>query len=89
MQNKKLNIDIYVPINECGCMYDKFMERIFNILMDYMKYINFETKDINSEEAKELGLRGNCVVVEGNKIFTNSFELKNQLPKILKEKKIL
>ena len=89
MQEKKLNIDVYVPLNDCACLYDKFMERIFSVLIDYMKYINFETKDINSEEAKMLKLHGNCVVIEGEKIITSSFQLKHQLSKILKEKNIL
>ena len=88
MQEKKLSVDVYVPMNECACLYDKFMDRIFGVLIEYMKFINFETKDINSEEAKRLNLRGNCVVVEGENIFTSSFHLKNYLSKILKEKNL-
>ena len=89
MNENKLNVDVYVPVNECACLYDKFMDRIFSVLIEYMKYINFETKNINSEEAKRLNLHGNCVVVDGGRVFTSSFQLKNQLPKILKEKNIL
>ena len=53
-----------------------------------MKYIDFETKNLNSEEARSLNLRNKCVVVNGEKKFTSSFSLKKELPKLLKLLKI-
>ena len=86
--NGKLKVDIYVPLDLCACEWDKFMNRIFIELTPYMKYIDFETKNLNSEEARSLNLHNKCVVVNGEKKFTSSFSLKKELPKLLKLLKI-
>ena len=54
-----------------------------------MKNIKFETKNLDSEEARELNLTGNCVVVDGKKKYITSFALKKDLPILLKEKGLL
>lgn len=87
--NNKLKVDIYVPLNVCACQWEKFMELVFTVLTEYRDYVNFETKNLESEEARKLDLHGNSVVVDGQKIFTTSYMLKKQLPEILKEKGIL
>jgi len=51
-----------------------------------MKHIDFETKNLNSEEARNLNINKKCVVVNGEKKFTSSFTLKKELPKLLKAK---
>jgi len=60
------------------------MNRIFIELTPYMKYIDFETKNLNSEEARSLNLHNKCVVVNGELKFSSSFSLKKELPKLLK-----
>lgn len=82
----KLKVDIYVPLNACACEWDKFMNRVFEVLTPYINHINYDTKNLNSEEARLLNLHGNCVVVDGGIKFTSSFALKKELPKILREK---
>lgn len=77
-----------MPLDLCACEWDKFMNRIFIELTPYMKYIDFETKNLNSEEARSLNLHNKCVVVNGEKKFTSSFSLKKELPKLLKLLKI-
>ena len=64
------------------------MNRMFIELTPYMKHIDFETKNLNSEEARSLNLHNKCVVVNGEKKFTSSFSLKKELPKLLKLLKI-
>ncbi|MHA1196813.1 MAG: hypothetical protein ACTSRH_13070 [Promethearchaeota archaeon] len=85
----KVKIDIYVPLNVCACQWERFMNLVFNVLMKYKDYIKFETKNLDSEEARKLNLRGNSIVVDGSKIFTTSFALKQKLPEILKEKGLI
>lgn len=85
----KLNIDIFVPLNACECVWSQFMNLVFSTLAPYMKHIKFETKNLDSEEARKLNLTGNCVIVDGKKKFITSFALKKELPELLKAKGLL
>ena len=86
MEANKLQVDIYVPLNVCACQWEGFMNLVFNVLTTYSKYIKFETKNLDSEEARSLNLRGKSVVIDGKEIVTSSFVLKKKLPDILKQK---
>ena len=85
----KLSVDVYVPLNACECVWSQFMNLVFSALSPYMKHIRFETKDLDSDDARKLNLNGNCVVVDGTKKFITSFALKKDLPILLKEKGLL
>ncbi|HEY0087656.1 MAG TPA: hypothetical protein VGB37_02365 [Candidatus Lokiarchaeia archaeon] len=85
-QPEKLKVDIYVPLNVCTCQWEQFINLVFNTLTKYTRFINFETKNLDSEEARKLNLHENCVVVDDKRIFTTSNDLKQKLPEILKEK---
>lgn len=86
---KKLKVEIYVPLDACACEWDKFMNRVFVELTPYIKHIDYDTKNLNSEEAKQLNLHGKCVVVDGEKKFSSTFALKKELPKLLKVKGLI
>jgi len=85
----KLYIDVFVPLNACECVWSQFINLVFSALAPYMKHIKFETKNLDSEEARNLNLTGNCVIVDGKKKFITSFALKKELPELLKEKGLL
>jgi len=85
----KISVDVYVPLNACECVWSQFMNLVFSALSPYMKHIRFETKDLDSEDARKLNLNGNCVVVDGTKKYITSFALKKDLPVLLKEKGLL
>ncbi len=85
----KLKLDIFVPLNECACMYEHFINRIFSAINEYLKFIEFETKSLDSEKARKLNLHGNCVVLDETEIFLDAYHLKKELPKYLKEKGLL
>ena len=87
--NSKLKIDIYVPLDACACEWDKFMNRIFVVLTPFIKYIDYDTKNLNSEETRALNLHGNSIVVENEKIYSSSYTLKRDLPNLLKEKGLI
>ena len=82
----KLQVDIYVPLNACACEWSQFMNLIFTAITPYIKYINHETKSLDSEEAREKGLFNKCVIIDGEKKYTTSYALKRDLPKLLEEK---
>jgi hypothetical protein len=86
---EKLNVDIYVPMDACACEWSQFMDLIFSVLTPYIKYIQHDTKNLNSEEAHKLNLRNKCVIVDGGKKYTTSYALKKDLPNILKEKGLI
>jgi hypothetical protein len=86
---EKIKLDIYVPLSVCACQWENFMNLIFRVITDYSKYIKFETKDLNSEEARNLNLHGNCVVIDGVDVVNSSFALKKKLPIILKDKGLI
>jgi hypothetical protein len=88
-EEEKVKIDIYVPLNVCACQWEKFMNLVFQVITEYNKYIKFETKNLDSEEARNLNLHGNSIVIDGKEILTTSYALKQKLPTILKERGII
>jgi len=87
--NGKLKVDIYVPLDACTCEWDKFMNRTFIELTPYMKYIDYDTKNLNSKEVRNLNIRNKCIVIDGEKRFSSSLTLKRELPKLLKTKGLI
>lgn len=85
----KLQVDIYVPLNVCSCQWEQFVNLVFQVLTGYMNYIKFETKNLDSEDARKLNLHGNSIVIDGKEILTSSFALKKKLPEILEEKGLI
>jgi hypothetical protein len=85
----KLHVDIYVPMDACACEWSQFMNLIFSAITPYINYIKHETKSLNSDEARKIGLFNKCVIVDGKKKYTTSFALKQDLPKLLEEKGLL
>jgi len=85
----KLKVNIYVPLVVCACQWERFMNSVFTAMQPYVKKIKFQTKNLDSEEARKLNLRGNSVVVEEKEIFTSPFLFKQKLPELLKEKGII
>jgi hypothetical protein len=89
LEHSKLQVDIYVPLNACACEWSQFMNLIFSTITPYIKYIKHETKSLDSEEAREMGLFNKCVLIDREKKYTTSYALKRDLPKILKEKGLI
>lgn len=85
----KLKVEIFVPLDACACEWDKFMNRVFVELTPYIKHIDYDTKNLNSEEARKLNLHSKCVVVDGEKRFSSTFALKKELPKLLRVKGLI
>jgi len=65
------------------------MNLVFQVITPYNKYILYDTKNLDSEEARRLNLHGNSVVIDGDEIVTTSFVLKKKLPEILKAKGLI
>jgi len=87
--NGRLKVDIWLPLDACSCEYENFINRVFVELTPYIKYIDYDTKNLNSEEARNLNLHSKCIVVDGEKKFSSSYILKRELPKLLKAKELI
>lgn len=79
---EKLQVDIYAPTSRCACDWQLFMDRVFEVLMPYLKRINFETIDSDSEGAKKMKLPIECVVI-GGEVFTSMDLLKKRLAELI------
>lgn len=86
---EKIKLEIFIPLNVCACQWENFMNLVFQVITEYNKYIEFETKNLDSEEARNLNLHGNSIVIDGAEIVTSSFALKRKLPEILKNKGLI
>lgn len=88
-KENKLKVEIYVPLNLCACQWEGFMNLVFQVITAYNTHITFDTKNLDSEEARRLNLHGNSVVLDGKEIVTTSFALKKKLPELLKAKGLI
>ncbi|MFW6311513.1 MAG: hypothetical protein ACOC44_07705 [Promethearchaeia archaeon] len=88
-ENKKLKIDIYVPLNVCSCQWEGFMNSVFTELTKYKEFIDFQTKNLKSKKAQEHNLHGNCVVINDEEVIKSPFNLRRKLPKILEKKGLI
>jgi len=88
-KSDKLKLDVYVPLDTCSCMWDGYMNRVFEVMTPYINLINFNTKSVNSDEAKSKNIYGNCVLIEDKHKLSSSCALKKRLPELLKEKGLL
>jgi len=88
-KENKIKVEIYVPLNVCACQWENFMNLVFQVITQYNKHILYDTKNLDSEEARRLNLHGNSVVIDGTEIVKTSFALKKKLPEILKAKGLI
>nr|MDO8116098.1 hypothetical protein [Candidatus Sigynarchaeota archaeon] len=83
-RQQKLKIDIYVPTSRCACDWERFMNTVFEALMPYLKEIDFDTKNSESDEAKARKLPIQCIVV-GDEVFNSASSLKAKLPALIRD----
>jgi hypothetical protein len=81
--SSKIQVEIIVPAGKCSCNYSKWIENIWDKLDKFREYVDVETKDTNSQRAKDLGISGQTLMVNGEKIPV--FQLQTRLGE-LKEK---
>lgn len=67
--NKKLKVDIFIPLNACSCVYSHFMDNVMKRIEPYKSKIDFEIKSTDSQEADQLNLLQMAVVLRN---FPNS-----------------
>jgi hypothetical protein len=83
MSEEKLKITVFVPLSSCTCNYSKYIDRIFLEMIPYKEHIEFEVKDVLSEEGTKLNLLENSIIIynppnrENPLIFASFLELRH------------
>ena len=81
---EKIRIEIFVPSGRCSCSFSQWIQNIWDKLDTYIDYVDVETTDTNSKRAKELGITGQTLLVNNERVL--AFYLKEKLAKLVKEK---
>ncbi len=76
----KIKLEIFVPIELCGCYYLEFLDRVWTTSLKYRDHIEFILKSSLSEEARKYNIKDVGVVINGTKKF-----VRNVQPEILDE----
>ena len=80
---EKIKIEIFVPSGKCACSYSQWVQKIWDKLYTYSDYVDVETTDTNSQRAKELGITGQTLLVNNERVLV--FYLKEKLTKLVQE----
>ena len=83
MSEEKLSIAVFVPLSSCTCNYSKYIDRIFLEMIPYKEQIDFEVKDVLSDEGTKYNLLENSIIIynppdrEAPIIYTSFLELRH------------
>ena len=65
MRKSKLKVEAFFPFSSCTCAYAPFMEKIGRVTAKFKDSVEFQMKSTTSKEAREYGIQGSCVIVDG------------------------
>ena len=80
----KPKIEVFSPSGECGCSFSTWINGVWNVLNEYQEKIEIVSLMLDSPRAKELGVRGRSVVVNGE--VTTVFELERKINEVCRKK---
>lgn len=76
----KIKLEIFVPIELCGCYYSEFLDLVWSNSLKYRDHIEFILKSSSSEEARMHNIKDMGIVINGTKKFAKLIK-----PKILEK----
>lgn len=65
MKKSKLKVEAFFPLSSCVCTYAPLIEKIGRVTAKFKDSVEFKIKSTTSKEAREYGIQGSCVVVDG------------------------
>ena len=65
LKKNKLKIEAFFPFSSCTCTYAPLIERIGRITARFKDSVEVQMKSTNSKEARDYGIEGSCVIVDG------------------------
>ncbi len=78
----KLNLEIFVPLSTCGCVYQQFLDRVFEIIHPFKHLITFQVKDGAGPVADKYEIFQSTVVVNGTESFTRVTDFEAYLARV-------
>ena len=85
MDHKKTStrhkVEVFSPAGACGCSFANWIDKVWSILMNHKDEIEIVSLTSDSPRAKELGVGGRTVVVNGE--VTPVFLLEQKLHELL------
>lgn len=65
MKKNKLKVEVFFPFRSCTCTYAPLMEKIGRVTAKFKDTVELQMKSTTSKEAREYGINGSCIVVDG------------------------
>ena len=65
MRKNKLKVEAFFPFSSCACTNAPLMEKIGRVTAKFKDSVEFQMKSTTSKEAREYGIQGSCVMVDG------------------------
>ena len=59
---KKIHVEVFVPAGVCGCVFGKWIDRVWKVLMKYRDEIDYISNTSDSSRAQELDISQGIVV---------------------------
>ncbi len=78
----KLNLEIFVPLSTCACVYQQFLDQIFAVIHPFKHLITFQVKNGAGPDADKYEIFQNTVVVNGIEKFTRASDLESYLARV-------
>jgi hypothetical protein len=84
MKNKKVRVEVFLPLGSCACNLAPLIEKVLQVTLKFKDSVEVQTKSIKSSEASKYGVRDTCVVVNGKIKMSSDFNEKELEDAILR-----
>ncbi len=74
MKKTKLKIEVFLPFGSCACSFATFMERVGKVASNFKDMVEVQMRSTTSKEAREYGVQGSCVIVDGTVRLSTDFD---------------
>ena len=65
MKKSKLKVEVFFPFGSCACTYSSLLEKVGRVTSRFKDSVDVQMKSTTSKEAREYGIQGSCVIVDG------------------------
>ena len=76
MKKRTVKVEVFVPLGSCVCNFAPLVEKVGNVTSKYKDLVEVQTKSTKSSEALRYGVRGMCVIVNGETKLRSDFDEK-------------
>jgi hypothetical protein len=66
--DSKVDVEIFTSLGGCGCSGPSFLDRVWNVLLEFGDRVRSTTKSLDTPEADQYHVVGSFVVVDGQTV---------------------